>query len=182
MNRYESNLVWIDLEMTGLDIKKDIILEIACVITNNQLDILSISPSIAINYPKNDILNIITQWSLEQHNKSGLLNDVFNSKYSLEDAESIILDFIKEYTSPNEAPLCGNSIWQDKIFINKYMPKIDNYLNYRIIDVSSIKEFIKRNYFNHVDTNFIKESQHRALSDILESIKELAYYKRKFFI
>jgi len=182
MNRYESNLVWIDLEMTGLDINKDVILEIAAVITNNQLDIIDISKSITINYSKDYILNIIDEWSLQQHTESGLLNDVFLSKYSLKDSENIILDFIKKYTNYKEAPLCGNSVWQDKIFIHKYMPAIDQHLHYRIIDVSSLKEIIKRSYFNNINVDFEKDSKHRASSDILESIKELAYYKRHFFI
>lgn len=181
MSRYASSLVWIDLEMTGLSLEKDVILEIATVITDNNLNIIACGPSIVINQ-SNILLDSMDQWNLEQHTKSGLFTEVQASSISVNDAQQMTLDFLKQYCEKNTAPLCGNTVWQDRLFLHKYMPLIDNYLHYRIIDVSSIKELIRRWYGKNPENMFIKPENHRACEDIKYSIEELKFYKNKFFL
>jgi oligoribonuclease len=181
MDKFESPLVWIDLEMTGLNPEIDSILEIATVITDNNLNVIASGPSLVINQ-SDIVLAGMDDWNTEQHTKSGLMVEVRSSKISLEDAQAITLDFIKQHCSENRSPLCGNSVWQDRIFLRKYMPAIDSFLNYRIIDVSSIKEVIRRWYPNNPAHKFYKPDNHRACEDIEYSIAELKHYREHFFI
>lgn len=180
MKNKKNIIVWSDLEMTGLDPKTDEVIEIATLITDSQLNIIAEGPEIIINQPESRFEKM-DDWNQQHHKTSGLWEKVIKSTITVEEAEKKTLDFIKQYTDKNTAPLAGNSIWQDRRFIVKYMPKIDEYLHYRMIDVSSIKEVIKRWYPKN-DSNFKKENSHRALDDIKESIEELKFYKEKFFI
>lgn len=181
MSRYLSNLVWIDLEMTGLNVEKDVILEIATIVTDNELNILACGPSIVINQ-SNILLDGMDQWNLDTHTKSGLFTEVQASTVSTKTAQDMTLDFLKQFCNKNTAPLCGNTVWQDKLFLQKHMPLIDNYLHYRIIDVSSIKEVIRRWYGKNPENFFSKPENHRACEDIRYSIEELKFYKNKFFL
>ena len=174
----KKNLIWIDLEMTGLDPEKMVILEIAAVVTNNELEIIAKGPNIAINYP-DEILQSMEEWSMIHHKKSGLLDRVKSSSYDCQKAEQEILDFISIHCKKGESPLCGNSIWQDRRFLIKYMPELESFFHYRNIDISSIKELVKRWYPDIPP--YQKEKSHLALNDILESINELKFYRQKVF-
>lgn len=175
------NLVWIDLEMSGLEVEKDVILEIAAIVTDGQLNILGQSESIVINQP-DYILENMNEWCNKQHAISGLIKESQISDIDLEEAEEKILEFLSKYCKPKVSPLCGNSVWQDRLFIQKYMPKLDQFLHYRIVDVSSIKEVVYQWYPNNPAIQFKKSDQHRALADIKESVAELQHYKNNFFI
>jgi oligoribonuclease len=179
MSKTAPNLVWIDLEMTGLDPDTCVILEIATIITDPQLKILAEGPALAVRQG-DGILNAMDRWNKSHHSKSGLIERVKNSPYNLTTAEEITLNFIKGYTVKEKNPLCGNSIGQDRRFLVKHMPKIEAWLNYRNIDVSSIKELAYRWYPKL--PKFNKKENHRALDDIRESIAELMYYKNKIFV
>ena len=172
-----SNLVWIDLEMSGLE-DDHVILEIASLVTNKNLEALAEGPAIAI-YRNAAELNNINEWSKEQHTKSGLLKRVHNSEINTRSAEQATLDFIKEWVDEGKSPICGNSIATDRRFIRREMPILDNFLHYRMIDVSTIKELVSRWYPN--ETLPAKKGLHLAMSDIRESIKELKSYKDRFF-
>ena len=173
-------LVWVDLEMTGLDPKKCVILEIAAIITDNDLNILAESPVIAIKH-SNKILDGMEAWSRFHHKKSGLTAECRASKTRLKKAEEIILGFVKAHCPPRSSPLCGNTIWQDRRFLVKYMPKLEAYLHYRVVDVSSVKELVKRWYPEDFKMPREKKQTHRVLDDIRESIQELRYYRKKIF-
>jgi oligoribonuclease len=174
-----SNLVWMDLEMSGLDPKHETILEIATVVTDNNLNILSNGPNLVIHQPK-ALLDNMDDWNKKHHGASGLTKKVRKSNVTLKEAEKLTLDFIKQYCKEKEAPLCGNSIAQDRRFLIKYMPKLEGWLHYRNIDVSTIKELTARWYPNKF-TPPTKKGSHKALTDIKESIKELVYYRENFF-
>ncbi len=173
-----NNLVWIDLEMSGLNPEKDVILEIATVITDHQLNIVAEKPSLVIFQP-NSIMDFMDEWCTKAHRESGLTQAVKNSTLSLEQATQETLDFIRVHCAEKTAPLCGNSVWNDKIFLLKYMPALTNYLHYRIIDTTSIKQVIR--YSTGIEEPYKKKKSHRALDDIYESIAELQYYKQHFF-
>jgi len=180
------NFVWIDLEMTGLNIQKDVILEIATVITDGNLKIIAEGPSFVISQPEKTVL-FMDKWCVEQHGKSGLTQAVLESTTSLEHAEKETLYFIKKYCLKHTGILAGNTVWQDRLFLNKYMPSIVNHLHYRLVDVSTCKEIIqhwygKEDQTQRVSTEFKKSDSHRALHDIYESIAELDYYKKNFFV
>lgn len=176
-----SNLVWIDLEMTGLNFEKDVILEIAALITNNNLDIVAPGISYVIHQDEH-ILKNMSDWCIKYHTRSGLVKEAQESKFTLEEVELKVLEFLKQYTQAFESPLCGNSVWQDKNFIRKYMPKLNKFLNYKIIDTTSIKELINRWYPESSKSNFTKPDNHRALEDITYSVEELRHYKTYFFL
>ncbi|MBM01857.1 MAG: oligoribonuclease [Chloroflexi bacterium] len=177
----QNNLIWIDLEMTGLG-DKNVILEIAVIITDEKLNITDKFPNsklgLAINRTKKE-LKTIESWSLNQHTKSGLLKRVEESNCSLNDAEDLVFKFISERIKPNKGILCGNSIWVDRKFLRKEMPKLEEYLFYRMIDVSSIKELVQRWY---PETKFPEKNKtHLAMEDIEESIEELKWLRQYFF-
>ncbi len=181
MEQVESYLVWIDLEMTGLDVHENVIIEISTIITNNALDIVAQGPSLVISQPDCE-LEKMDEWCTRTHTCSGLVKLVKESSMTLEQAQVETLDFIKKYIKPNKAPLCGNSVWQDRIFLKKYMPELESYLHYRIIDVSSIKEVVTRWYPGNRCARFVKPENHRAMEDIIYSIEELKHYRAYFFL
>ena len=171
-------MVWLDLEMTGLE-EQHVIIEIATVITDANLEILAEGPDIAINRSVED-LNNIDSWSERQHTESGLMDKVRASKIGINEAERRTLDFVKRWVGRWEAPLCGNSIWVDRLFLKREMPKLESYLHYRVIDVSSIKELVAR-WHPDAEEPPPKEKSHRALDDVLESIEELRRYRKTYF-
>jgi len=173
-----SHLIWIDLEMTGLDPEQAVILEIASVVTDSALEIVAEGPDIAIKHPESTLL-AMEAWSRSHHEASGLLERVKRTSWDDRQAEQETLRFLSEHCKPKESPLCGNTVWQDRRFLIKYMPQLEAFLHYRNIDVSSIKELVKRWYPSF--PSYEKKKAHRALSDIKESIKELRYYRDKVF-
>jgi len=165
--------------MTGLDPEKDVVLEIATIITDSQLNILEIGPCMTIHQP-DSVLDNMDPWCVEQHGKSGLTKKSRESTVTVEEAENATLDFIKRFVFEKKSPLCGNTIGQDRRFMVKYMSRLHDYLHYRSIDVSTLKELVLRWYPN--DKHFPEKSQqHEALEDIRESIRELAHYRKKVF-
>lgn len=175
----KGKLIWIDLEMTGLDPGKDVILEIATMVTDDELELVAEGPNIAINQPEK-ILLAMDEWGITHHGESGLLDRVKTSPYDDRSTEQKTLEFISTHCKEGESPLCGNSVWQDRRFLIKYMPSLDRFLHYRNIDVSSIKELVRRWYPSLPP--YEKKKAHLALSDIQESINELKYYRRKVFL
>lgn len=175
------NLVWLDLEMTGLSPEIDHIVEIASVITDGQLNVLEEGPSLVIHQPE-EVLALMGPWVKDQHGKSGLTKAVQESTVSLEQAERETLEFIKKHCPPQTGLLCGNSIWQDRSFLRRYMPSITDYLNYRMVDVTSVKEMVHRWYPGNPHLDFPKSDKHRALPDVFESMEELRHYRKYFFI
>jgi len=177
----ESNFVWIDLEMTGLYPDQHVILEIASIITDGNLNIIEQGPSLIIHHPEEQLQNI-DPWSLEQHTNTGLLNFVQQSTTSIKEAEDTTLAFIKKHCAPDTGFLAGNSVWQDRIFLSKYMPHILDYLHYRLIDVTTVKELVLHWYPDNEFAEFGKKDTHRALEDLHESIAELKHYRKYFFV
>ncbi len=174
----KDNFVWIDLEMTGLDPDKEVIIEIATIITDSQLNILAEGPDLVLHQPE-IYLTRMDDWNRNQHSKSGLINDVRQSMISLEEAESQTLDFIKQYGEVKQNPLCGNAVHHDRRFLIKYMPRIHEFLHYRHVDVSAIKTLVAKWYPKQKEVK--KSTSHRALADIRESIEELKYYRQFYF-
>ncbi|VAX17474.1 3'-to-5' oligoribonuclease (orn) [hydrothermal vent metagenome] len=172
------NMVWMDLEMTGLDPEKELIIEIATLVTDGELNILEEGPSLAIKQ-SNAILSRMDAWNTTTHQASGLTERVMHSKISCQDAETATLDFIKQYCPPETTPLCGNSIGQDRRFLVKYMPELHDYLHYRSVDVTTIKELVKRWYPK--GPKFPKKSGvHKASIDVRESLEELIFYRKHY--
>ena len=174
-----SNLIWIDLEMTGLDPEKMVILEIASIVTDADLNIIAEGPQLAINYPES-VLENKEDWSRTHHQESGLLDRVRSSAVDCSSAEQETLSFVSAHCERGESPLCGNTIWQDRRFLVKHMPLLESYFHYRLIDVSTIKELVARWYPDIPE--YRKKKDHLALSDIRESIGELRYYRENIFI
>ena len=176
----QDNLVWIDLEMSGLDVDSCRILEIATIVTDSQLEIIDEGPELVIHQP-DEVLDAMDEWNTTHHGESGLTEAVRDSSVSTKDAQRQTLKFIAEHCHRDTAPLCGNSVWQDRRFLARYMPRLEAYLHYRIIDVSSVKEVVKRWYPDEL-TPPVKGQSHRALDDIRESIEELKYYRSTVFV
>jgi len=174
-----ANLVWIDLEMTGLDPDRDTILEIAALITNSELDPVAEGPVLAIHQPA-EVLEAMDEWNREHHAASGLTQRVLSSRLSMAEAERRLLDFVKGYCPARTSPLCGNSVWQDRRFLARHMPAFEGYLHYRNIDVSTVKELVRRWYPDGPKAPEKKHS-HLAVDDIRESIEELRFYRRHYF-
>lgn len=171
------NLVWIDLEMTGLDHQRDLILEIAVLITDFDLNVVATGPELVM-HASPEKLDSMHELVRDMHIKSGLIDKVLASQITQAQAQEQILAFISQYGAPGTMPLCGNSIWQDKLFLITHMPKLISFLHYRIIDVSTIKELVTSWYGV---PEFKKHKTHRALLDIQESIGELKYYREHYF-
>ena len=171
-------LVWIDMEMSGLDPERCEILEIATIVTDGDLQVLEEGPDLVVHQP-DAVLEAMDRWCTEHHGASGLSDAVRRSTISVEQAESQTLEFLERHCASGESPLCGNSVGQDRKFIARYMPRLDAFLHYRIVDVSSIKELARR-WYPELPSPTKKES-HRALDDIVESIAELRYYRAHIF-
>uniref|UniRef100_A0A1A9Z749 Probable oligoribonuclease n=1 Tax=Glossina pallidipes TaxID=7398 RepID=A0A1A9Z749_GLOPL len=173
-------IVWMDLEMTGLEVEKDQILEVSCLISDEDLVVKAEGPHIVINYPP-DVFENMNDWCKKHHFESGLVDKCLKSQITLNQAEQQILEFLKQHIPKRECPLAGNSIYMDRLFLKKYMPIVDDYLNYRIIDVSSIKELAKRWNTRVYNAAPKKKLVHRASDDVKESLEELQYYKNNLF-
>ena len=175
-------LVWMDLEMTGLDHTSDVIVEIATIVTDDDLTIIAEGPDLVVHQP-DDVLARMDPFVVEMHTRSGLLEAIRASTMSLEDAGAATLAFIREHApEPKSVPLCGNSIGTDRRFLAAYLPEIEDHLHYRSIDVSSIKELVRRWYPKIGQARPQKIGQHRALDDIRDSIDELRYYRERVFV
>ena len=174
-----SNMIWIDLEMTGLDTQRDYIIEIASIVTDKNLNIIEEGPNLVITQP-DEIMNSMDQWNTDHHTNSGLVQKVRESNITESMAERQTIDFLSKYVTKGQSPLCGNTICQDRRFLARCMPDLESFCHYRSIDVSSIRELGKRWFFEDID-NFQKNSNHRALDDIRDSIDELRYYRKTLF-
>ena len=173
-----TNLVWMDLEMTGLDLDVHVIIEIATVVTDAELNTLAEGPTLAVAQPESALADM-DDWNVTHHTASGLLERVRREGVPLVEAEAQTLAFVERYVGEGESPLCGNSIWQDRRFLAKYMPTLEGYLHYRNIDVSSVKE-LARLWRPDLAARVVKSNTHVALMDIRESIDELRFYRRHF--
>ncbi|GAA0858705.1 oligoribonuclease [Aliiglaciecola litoralis] len=173
------NLVWIDLEMTGLEPETDVILEIATIVTDKDLNILAEGPVLAIHQP-DAVLDNMDPWCVDVHGKSGLTARCRASEVDEQEAVKQTIQFLEKYIPTGVSPLCGNTIGQDRRFLVKYMPDLEAYFHYRSIDVSTIKELIKR-WKPEVLDGFEKKGTHQALDDIRESIEELVFYRKQVF-
>lgn len=172
------NLIWMDLEMTGLDPDTDLIIEMATIVTDSQLKEVAQGPVLAIATPE-EALAAMDDWNQTHHSASGLLDRVRKSQVSMVEAEAQTLAFIEQHVERDNAPLCGNSIWQDRRFLARHMETLEAYLHYRIIDVSSVKELARR-WRPELLSGVSKKGAHTALADIRESIDELRFYRDHF--
>ena len=173
-----NNLIWIDLEMTGLEPQQDQIIEIATVVTDARLEVLAQGPVIAIHQP-DSILNAMDEWNTRHHGDSGLTRRVRESSTDMAAAERETLEFLKQYVLAGKSPMCGNSICQDRRFMARLMPELEAFFHYRNLDVSTLKE-LARLWKPELASGFVKKGAHLALDDILESIDELKYYRECF--
>ena len=179
MSDRKTNLIWIDLEMTGLDPQRDQIIEIATIVTDSQLEVLAEGPVLAIHQP-DDVLAAMDEWNTRQHGQSGLTQRVRESRLNLADAERETLAFLTQHVDKGVSPMCGNSICQDRRFMARLMPGLEAYFHYRNLDVSTLKELARR-WAPDVAAGFHKESSHLAMDDIRDSIEELRYYRTHLF-
>ncbi|MFB2539639.1 MULTISPECIES: oligoribonuclease [unclassified Acinetobacter] len=178
-NNPKTRLIWIDLEMTGLDTDNDKIIEIATIVTDVNLNILAEGPVLAIHQP-DTVLNAMDEWNTRQHGQSGLVERVRRSQLSVQDAEQQTLQFLKKWVDAKASPMCGNSICQDRRFMHRLMPELEQFFHYRNLDVSSIKELAKR-WRPEIMQDLKKGASHLAMDDIRDSIRELKYYREYFF-
>jgi oligoribonuclease len=179
MSDKKTNLIWIDLEMTGLDTFEDEIIEIATLVTDSQLNLIAEGPMLAIHQP-DAVLDGMDEWNTRQHGKSGLIQRVRDSKLTMQDAERLTLEFLAEHVDAGASPMCGNSICQDRRFMARLMPQLEEFFHYRNLDVSTLKELGKR-WAPQVMAGFNKDSSHLAMDDIKDSIRELEYYREHLF-
>jgi len=179
MAQNPNHLIWIDLEMTGLDTRNDVIIEIATVVTDSELNIVAEGPVIAIHQSEERLAGM-DEWNARQHGQSGLVQRVRDSRIDEAEAERQTLAFLRQHVPAKASPMCGNSICQDRRFLARCMPDLEDYFHYRNLDVSTIKELAKR-WVPDVYKGFSKESSHLALDDIKDSIAELRYYREHFF-
>lgn len=173
-----NNLIWIDLEMTGLDTDADAVIEIATIVTDSELNILEEGPVLAI-HQSDEVLAGMDEWNMKQHGGSGLIDRVRASQINEQQAEQQTLDFLQRYVPANTSPMCGNSICQDRRFLHRCMPELEQFFHYRNLDVSSLKELARR-WAPEVFKGYSKVSSHLALDDIRDSIDELKYYREHF--
>lgn len=177
-SRKDTNLIWIDLEMTGLDTQNDKIIEIATIVTDSELNILAEGPMLAI-HQSDDIMNGMDEWNTNQHGSSGLTKRVKESTIDEADAERQTIAFLEQYVTKGKSPMCGNSICQDRRFLARCMPELEAFFHYRNLDVSSLKELAVR-WAPDIAKGFTKNSSHLALDDTRDSINELKYYRENF--
>jgi len=175
----DQNLVWIDMEMTGLDPETCVVLEIATIVTDKELNILAQGPVIAV-HQSDEVLEAMDEWCVKTHGNSGLTKRCQESTYDVDAAANETIKFLQDYVPKGKSPLCGNTIGQDRRFLVKYMPELEEYFHYRNIDVSTIKELCSR-WQPEILTGFTKKGVHLALDDIKESIEELRYYRKTVF-
>jgi oligoribonuclease len=178
--QHKDNLIWIDLEMTGLRTDQDSIIEIATVITNSQLEVLAEGPVLAIRTAE-ELLAGMDEWNTRQHGASGLVARIRASEVSLAQAEAATLEFLKQWVPGGVSPMCGNSICQDRRFLARQMPQLERYFHYRNLDVSTVKELARR-WTPQISAQFTKEAAHLALADIHDSIRELQFYRERLFV
>ncbi len=179
MSKDPSNLIWIDLEMTGLDPQTDYIIEIATLVTDKHLNILAEGPVMAIHQP-NEVLAAMDEWNTRQHGSSGLTERVRASTVDEAQAERATVEFLLHHIDPGVSPMCGNSICQDRRFLVRWMPKLEGFFHYRNLDVSTLKELAHR-WAPDVAAGFTKSGNHLALDDIRDSVRELQYYRKHLF-
>jgi oligoribonuclease len=177
MSERKENLIWIDLEMTGLNPDSDRIIEIATVVTDKQLNVLAEGPVLAVRQP-DELLAGMDEWNTSHHTESGLLERVQKEGVSEKDAQEQTLAFLQEHTERGLSPMCGNSICQDRRFLWRYMPNLEAWFHYRNLDVSTLKELAQR-WAPEVMAGFKKHNKHLALADIQESIEEMRYYRER---
>jgi len=173
-----AHLVWMDLEMTGLDPDKERIIEIATIVTDSYLEVVAEGPVLAVRQPES-LLDAMDDWNQSHHSSSGLLERLRTEGVTEREAEAATLAFLEQHVEKKRSPLCGNTIWQDRRFLTRYMPTLEDYLHYRMVDVSSIKELVQR-WRPDLMPGFSKKNEHTALADVRESIAELRYYREHF--
>jgi oligoribonuclease len=178
--RSASNLIWIDLEMTGLDPEHDKIIEIASVVTNKHLEVIAEGPVFAV-HQSDAVLEKMDEWNVTQHGKSGLIERVKNSPVKLKEAEEETLAFLEYHVPAKKSPMCGNTICQDRRFLCRHMPKLEQHFHYRNLDVSTLKILV-RYWYPKIIKEFKKDSRHVALADVYDSIAELKYYRECLFV
>ena len=178
MTQNPQHLIWIDLEMTGLNPETDVIIEIATIVTDKDLNILAEGPVIAVHQP-DSALAAMDEWNQKHHGESGLVERVMASAINTAEAERLTLEFLKQWVPEGKSPICGNSIGQDRRFLCRYMPTLEAYFHYRNLDVSTLKELAAR-WAPALKDGFNKKSKHQALDDVIESIEELRYYREHF--
>lgn len=176
----DHKLVWLDMEMSGLNPQQDQILEVALLLTDKDLNVVAEGPQLIVHQPP-ELFASMDAWNRDHHTRSGLWQAVQESKIHVAEAEELILAFLKQHMEAKQSPLCGNSIAQDRMFLMQHMPKIHDFLHYRLIDVSSIKELVRR-WYPQGPAAPAKANHHRALDDIRESIQELQFYRDTFFV
>ncbi|HHF3199493.1 MULTISPECIES: oligoribonuclease [Vibrio] len=179
MSFSDQNLIWVDLEMTGLDPETHKIIEIASIVTDSELNILAEGPVLAIHQPEEELAKM-DDWCTNTHTASGLVERVRNSKISEPDAVAQTIEFLEKWVPKGASPICGNSIGQDRRFLYKHMPELEEFFHYRYVDVSTLKELARR-WQPEVLNGFTKQGTHLALDDIRESIAELKYYRGTIF-
>ena len=175
----KTHLIWIDLEMTGLDTLNDTIIEIATIVTDSELNILAEGPVFAIHTP-DIVLNSMDDWNTRQHGQSGLIDRIRRSNVTMAQAEAETIAFLSKYVEAGRSPMCGNSICQDRRFLARQMPTLERFFHYRNLDVSTVKELAYR-WRPDILSSFEKKGNHLALDDIRDSIRELRHYKEHFF-
>ena len=178
MDKRHHRMVWIDLEMTGLALRRESINEIATEVTDGDLNILATGPNLAVSVPE-ELIAGMDDWNTRHHHRSGLVDRIRKEGVSVSEAEQATLAFLREWGDENTAPLCGNSVWNDRQFMAKEMPELLDFLHYRMVDVSTIKE-LSRRWYNL--PRFEKKGAHLALDDVLESIDELKYFREHMFV
>jgi oligoribonuclease len=174
----DNNLVWLDMEMTGLDPDKERIIELACVVTDMHLNTIAEAPVFVV-HQSDELLNAMDAWNKGTHGKSGLIDKVKASTTTEAEAEEQMIAFLRQYIGPGKSPVCGNSVHQDRRFMERYMPKLDAFFHYRNLDVSTLKELARR-WRPDVYKSFEKGQKHEALADIYDSIAELKHYREHF--
>jgi Oligoribonuclease (3''->5'' exoribonuclease) len=174
----EQRLIWIDMEMTGLDPEKERIIELAAVITEPDLTLVAEGPVLVVHQP-DEVLNAMDKWNQSTHGKSGLIDKVRASTLSEKDAQDKMLEFLSQHVPAGKSPMCGNTIGQDRRFMVKYMPDLEAFFHYRNLDVSTLKELALR-WKPEVYRSFVKQAKHEALADVYESINELKHYREQF--